>query len=111
MAELINRVALVIGASRGIGAAIAIALGHAGTAVAVNYRDEARRRRTAGRPTTREFYEYLGFTASRRDTSAETVIARVPSARTAIERLRCPELSASIDNLGVCRTAAKSALA
>jgi NAD(P)-dependent dehydrogenase (short-subunit alcohol dehydrogenase family) len=41
MAELINRVALVIGASRGIGAAIAIALGHAGTAVAVNYRDEA----------------------------------------------------------------------
>jgi 3-oxoacyl-[acyl-carrier protein] reductase len=34
-----NRVALVTGASRGIGKAIALALGEAGAAVAVNYRD------------------------------------------------------------------------
>jgi 3-oxoacyl-[acyl-carrier protein] reductase len=45
MSELQNRVALVTGGSRGIGKAIALALGQAGAAVAVNYRergDEAR---------------------------------------------------------------------
>jgi 3-oxoacyl-[acyl-carrier protein] reductase len=41
MEDLKNRVALVTGASRGIGAAIAIALGKAGVDVAVNYREKA----------------------------------------------------------------------
>src|SRR6476619_2149676 len=39
--ELNGRIALVTGASRGIGAAIAAALAEAGAAIAVNYRDRA----------------------------------------------------------------------
>src|SRR5512141_209421 len=41
MNDLKNRVALVTGASRGIGAGIAIALAGAGADVAVNYREQA----------------------------------------------------------------------
>jgi len=58
MPDLSGRVALVTGASRGIGAAIAAALGETGADVAINYleredaaRDVARRLEAAGRRT------------------------------------------------------------
>ena len=41
MNELKNRIALITGGSRGIGAAVAIALARAGADVAVNYRERA----------------------------------------------------------------------
>lgn len=41
MSELNNRIALVTGASRGIGKAIALALANAGARVAANYRERA----------------------------------------------------------------------
>ena len=41
MKDLKNRIALVTGGSRGIGAGVAIALAEAGADVAVNYRERA----------------------------------------------------------------------
>jgi 3-oxoacyl-[acyl-carrier protein] reductase len=41
MKDLKNRISLVTGGSRGIGAAVAIALAKAGADVAVNYRERA----------------------------------------------------------------------
>jgi 3-oxoacyl-[acyl-carrier protein] reductase len=45
VSELTNRVALITGGSRGIGSAIAVSLGEAGAAVAVNYRERGQEAR------------------------------------------------------------------
>ena len=59
MENLTGRVALVTGASRGIGRAIAIALGRAGCRVAVNYRHRAAEAESAAR----EIHEVGGAAA------------------------------------------------
>ncbi|MBV8892236.1 MAG: SDR family NAD(P)-dependent oxidoreductase, partial [Acidobacteria bacterium] len=46
MQDLQSRIALVTGASRGIGAGIAVALARAGADVAVNYHEKAEAART-----------------------------------------------------------------
>jgi 3-oxoacyl-[acyl-carrier protein] reductase len=72
--DLTGRIALVTGASRGIGAAIAIALAEAGAAVAVNYRE-----RTDDAETVVRKIEGMGgrAIAVAADVSQATAVARM----------------------------------
>jgi 3-oxoacyl-[acyl-carrier protein] reductase len=74
MPELAGKVALVTGASRGIGRAVAIALARAGCDVAVNYRDRAKAAAETGRSV-----EALGRRALpvRADVSDPAEVARL----------------------------------
>jgi len=66
MSALAGRVALVTGASRGIGAAVAVALGAAGARVAVNFRQEA----AAAEQVARAIGQALAVQADVADSSA-----------------------------------------
>jgi 3-oxoacyl-[acyl-carrier protein] reductase len=66
MSALAGRVALVTGASRGIGAAVAVALGAAGARVAVNFRQEA----AAAEQVARAIGQALAVQADVADASA-----------------------------------------
>jgi 3-oxoacyl-[acyl-carrier protein] reductase len=66
MSVLAGRVALVTGASRGIGAAVAVALGAAGARVAVNFRQEA----AAAEQVARAIGQALAVQADVADASA-----------------------------------------
>ena len=82
--ELDGRVAVVTGASRGIGKAIALALGEVGAAVAVNYRE--RSEDAAHRQCCRECARGAGVGSSTSHRSARQsaragVPARIPVGR------------------------------
>jgi 3-oxoacyl-[acyl-carrier protein] reductase len=66
MSALAGKVALVTGASRGIGAAVAVALGAAGARVAVNFRQEA----AAAEQVARAIGQALAVQADVADSSA-----------------------------------------
>jgi 3-oxoacyl-[acyl-carrier protein] reductase len=74
MKDLNNRVALVTGGSRGIGAAVAIALAKAGAHVAVNYRERADAARAVCSEITRTGRKALAVQA---DVSASDDVRRM----------------------------------
>ena len=97
MASLENRVALVTGASRGIGKSIALALGSAGCQVAVNYRLQA-----AAAEEVREAIARLGrrAIAVQADVSVAADVERLVSET---ER-RLGEVEILVNNAGIAQT-------
>jgi acetoacetyl-CoA reductase len=96
MGKLEGRVALVTGASRGIGRAIAIALAREGASVAINYRSGE----NAARNVAREVEEH-----GRRAVIVKADVSDVEQARAMVRRVReeLGRLDILVNNAGVTR--------
>jgi 3-oxoacyl-[acyl-carrier protein] reductase len=96
MSETNSRVALVTGASRGIGRAIAVALAHAGTDVAVNYRVQA----SAARQTA----DLIGSTG-RRTCIVQADVSRAEDVTRMVDvtRRQLGPIDILVNNAGIAR--------
>jgi 3-oxoacyl-[acyl-carrier protein] reductase len=92
--NLSGRTALVTGASRGIGAAIALALAHTGAAVAVNYRERVREAESVAASVTAIGARALTVRADVSSSAAVTAMLR-----TVTEQLAPPDIL--INNAGI----------
>jgi 3-oxoacyl-[acyl-carrier protein] reductase len=92
--DLTGRVALVTGASRGIGAAIALALAEAGAAVAINYRERAVKAEQVAAAVTAIGPRAIALRAD--VSNSEAVAAMV---RAATENLGAPDIL--VNNAGI----------
>jgi 3-oxoacyl-[acyl-carrier protein] reductase len=96
MDSLTGRVALVTGASRGIGRAIAVALARAGADVAVNYRERA----AAAEEAVKEIQG-----AGRRAIAVKADVSRAEDVRSMVERVtrELGPIEILVNNAGIAR--------
>jgi len=92
--DLTGRTALVTGASRGIGAAIAVALAKAGAAVAINYRERAIEAESVAAAICGTGHRAITVAADVSNTGAVTEMVR-----TTTEKLGAPDIL--VNNAGI----------